>query len=259
MHSNLMRLSGGHVTRLCLALCIAVTSLSASGQSPLAAAAIDAASGKAPALSAAATAQATPPEAAATKSNAAAAELVVTKAAVVAPDTAVTPKGKKTFRVAAPKAGAEGEPSGVLAPSRLTRKQDELDELEKDDQIQSKRLSIASKLKQQRILSGGDDMRLQGEMKVMGIEGRARDLVATLRYASGEEFEVRTGDTLPDGKKIKSISSTGITLQSGRSTVSLPITLASGRASAPRSDGLPPERMMVPMGGAIPPPSGIGR
>ena len=259
MHSNFLRLRDVHASRLCFAIGFAITSLSASGQSPQSSAAIDAASGKMPSLSAASTSQ--PPTApiVAATSKLAAAEPVVKKDPVVETDTAIIPKGKKAIHLSLPKADAEAETGGVVAPSKLTRKQDEIDQLDKDDQIQSKRLSIASKLKQQRMLSGADDMRLRGEMKVMGIEGRTRDLVATIRYASGEEFEVRTGDTMPDGKKIKAISSTGITLTNGKSTVNLPITLASGRATAPRSDGLPPERVMVPMGGAIPPPSGMGR
>lgn len=260
MHSNLLRLSHGQANRLCLALCIAMSSVSAVAQNPLANAAIDAASGKTPSLSAAATtAQTAPASAVAAKSSALPAEPVVKKDAVVEVDTAILPKGKKQLRVAARNTDPDGESAGVVAPSKLTRKQDEIDQLEKDEQIQSKKLSIASKLKQQRQLSGADDTRMRGDMKVMGIEGRSRDLIATLRYASGEEFEIRAGDTLPDGKKVALISSTGITLTSGKSTVNLPITLASGRAMAPRSDGLPQERVMVPMGGAIPPPSGIGR
>lgn len=239
---------------------IAAVTSAASAQNSLAVDAMNAATGKAPATNTVTAVNTGAPAAVAVTvtNKTESSDAVTKKAPVVEVETSIRPKGKRATRLPL-NAASNADNDTVAAPSKLTRKQDELDQLDKDDQIEARRLSIASKQKQYRALSGADEGRLRGSMKVMGIEGRARDLVATVRYATGEEFEVRTGDIMPDGKKVSAISSTGVTLSMGRFISNIPITLASGRATAPRSDSLPVERMIVPMGGPIPAPAAISR
>ena len=158
----------------------------------------------------------------------------------------------------------ESKDDGLIATpltGNLTRMQDEIDTLEKADQIAGRKLSIAGKRQQIRKITSVDDSqsRLRGDMKVVGIEGPVGSLTATIRFASGEEIEVRSGDHLPDGRKVRSITSTGVSLATRNTVTNFPMTVASGKAIPARPDALPAERVLVPFGGSLPPPQGVNR
>jgi type IV pilus biogenesis protein PilP len=141
------------------------------------------------------------------------------------------------------------------APSALTRKQQRIDDLKKTDEAEGVLLSISEKQRRRRALNTEDAPTARGTFKVTGIEGAQGDLVATVRFLSGQEIEVRSGDRLPDGRTVSSVLSTGVSIGSGRGAQHIPITLSSGRAAPANAATLPPERILVPMGGAIPAPS----
>ena len=186
-----------------------------------------------------------------------AASVEAVSAATVATTGSVRTSAKRVVRQQA----SVDDTTAPLVPGNLTRMQDEIDTLEKADQMAGRKLSIAGKRQQIRKITSVDDSqsRLRGDMKVVGIEGPVGSLTATIRFASGEEIEVRSGDHLPDGRKVRSITSTGVTLATRNTVTNFPMTGASGKAISARPDALPAERVLVPFGASLPPPQGINR
>jgi type IV pilus biogenesis protein PilP len=160
------------------------------------------------------------------------------------------------------KSSANSEASEVASNDVgvLTRRQQEIETLKKEDEAAGVRLSIQEKRTRARQLSSTESNNLKGTFRVMSIEGPNSALTATIRYASGEEVEVRRGDVLSDGRMVSQVASSGITMGTGRAAHNVPLTVTSGKALPPaQSPSLPAERIMVPMGGVIPSPAGVTR
>jgi type IV pilus biogenesis protein PilP len=151
------------------------------------------------------------------------------------------------------KSGADSD-----QPSALTQEQYRIDRLRKQDEGMGVSLSILEKQNRMRSLQdGGINAARGGPIRVLGIEGSSRALIATLRLASGEEIEVRGGDALPDGRRVSAVMATGISIGSGKSTIHVPVVLTSARSAPASTPQLPSERILVPMGGALPAPAAL--
>lgn len=179
--------------------------------------------------------------------------------ATTQPATPAVPKPRAVRRPAAQTNANRDESDGPVVtakPSALTRQQESIDRLRKEDESEGLQLSIAEKVRRKKALRGEDDTPARVPFKVIGIEGRAIDMVATLRYANGEEIEVRAGDRLQDGRPVAAVKSTGVSLGTGARAQHYPVTLTSGRASpAATPQSLPQERILVPMNTPIPAPA----
>ena len=171
----------------------------------------------------------------------------------------VTPPRAKPARrsMATKREPVETDQVSVVSPSQLTQAQEKIEALKKTDELTGVQLSIQQKNRAMSLLANPDNnsRSVRGSLHVSGIEGSGRNMIATVRYASGEEIEVRPGDVLPDGKRISAITSTGVSVTSGKTTQHVPIIMTSARASAAAPAALPQERVFVPMGGALPAPA----
>jgi len=172
-------------------------------------------------------------------------------------------KAVSTMAVVASKRGGKvpAQATGVGHVDELSREQFAIERLEQEDKRTGVQLSIAEKRRRlQQVSAQNAPIQLpatqQGPIKVVGVEGVAGSLVATLRFSGGEEIEARAGDTLPDGRKVKQVVATGVTLvASGKAEQHIPVVVTTGRAIPASASSLPPERILVPMGGPIPSPS----
>lgn len=81
------------------------------------------------------------------------------------------------------------------------------------------------------------------DVRVRAVEGLGSRLFATLESRSAGEFEVRVGDTLPNGMKIVSIKPNAVYAQvRGGAKVQLPMVVSWDASSAPETNapGFPP-------------------
>lgn len=136
--------------------------------------------------------------------------------------------------------------------SRLSQIQEQINEADKLDELDGKRLSRAQKAAKLREMSANQlpTIGLRGDIRVVGIEGTLNSLAATLRFAAGDEIEVRNGDILSDGTKVVSITRSTVSMKRGTSTMTIPVSF--GKVSP--SDRSAPKSVFVPQGEVIPPP-----
>lgn len=152
--------------------------------------------------------------------------------------------------------GSVPRSTGVGRVDDLSREQFEIDRLEQSDRRMGVQLSIAEKQRRlSQIGQQGSPAQVpatqQGPVKVVGVEGSGNALIATLRFAGGEEIEARAGDTLPDGRTVRRVTATGVTLVVGKQEQHVPVVMTAGRAAAAATPSLPSERILIPMGAPV--------
>ena len=148
--------------------------------------------------------------------------------------------------------GFPANPSIEGRSSRLSQIQEQINEADKLDELDGKRLSRAQKAVKLREMSANQQptIGLRGDIRVVGIEGALNSLAATLRFAAGDEIEVRNGDILSDGTKVVSITRSTVSMKRGSSTMTIPVSF--GKVSP--SDRSSPKSVFVPQGEVIPAP-----
>lgn len=146
----------------------------------------------------------------------------------------------------APAAAAQVDPPSPEAAATvaaLTRLEGETVVLKAELKKLETQTQIAQRAAELNRLNGGG---APDEVRVRAVEGLGSKLFATLQTRSAGEFEVKAGDTLPNGMKIVSIKPNAVFAQlRGGAKVQLPRVVswdASSYAGAPESNtaGFPP-------------------
>lgn len=170
----------------------------------------------------------------------------VTTFAQAAPKAPAAAASSAPAPTPAPAAAAQVDPPSPEAAATvaaLTRLEGETVVLKAELKKLETQTQIAQRAAELNRLNGGG---APDEVRVRAVEGLGSKLFATLQTRSAGEFEVKAGDTLPNGMKIVSIKPNAVFAQlRGGAKVQLPRVVswdASSYAGAPESNtaGFPP-------------------
>lgn len=170
----------------------------------------------------------------------------VTTCAQAAPKAPAAAASSAPAPTPAPAAAAQVDPPSPEAAATvaaLTRLEGETVVLKAELKKLETQTQIAQRAAELNRLNGGG---APDEVRVRAVEGLGSKLFATLQTRSAGEFEVKAGDTLPNGMKIVSIKPNAVFAQlRGGAKVQLPRVVswdASSYAGAPESNtaGFPP-------------------